>query len=59
MASADPATVRPLLAVAAAENVEALKASLLEAAGSAVKPVWLTVECTGLRSALTGRSARP
>jgi hypothetical protein len=44
---ADPATVRPLLAAAAAENVEQLKASLLEAAGSAVKPVWLTVECSG------------
>jgi hypothetical protein len=46
-ASADPATVRPSLALAAAENVEALKASLLEAAGSAMKPVWLTVECSG------------
>jgi hypothetical protein len=44
-ASADPATVRPLLAAAAAENVEQLKTSLLEAAGSAVKPVWITVEC--------------
>jgi hypothetical protein len=43
--NADPATVRPLLAVAAAQNVEQLTASLLEAAGSAVKPVWLTVEC--------------
>src|SRR5262245_1078836 len=45
--SADLATVRPSLAAAAAENVEQLKASLLEAAGSAVKPVWLTVECSG------------
>jgi hypothetical protein len=44
---ADPATVRPSLAAAAAENVEQLTASLLEAAGSAVKPVWLTVECAG------------
>jgi hypothetical protein len=35
--NADPATGRPMLAAAAAENVEALKASLLEAAGSAVK----------------------
>jgi len=42
----DPTTVRPLLAAAAAENVEQLKKSLLEAAGSAVKPVWLTVECS-------------
>jgi hypothetical protein len=45
-ATADPATVRPSLAAAAAENVEQLKTSLLEAAGSAVKPVWLTVECS-------------
>jgi hypothetical protein len=45
--TADPASVRPLLAAAAAENVEHLKTSLLEAAGSAVKPVWITVECTG------------
>jgi hypothetical protein len=43
--NADPATVRPLLAAAAAENVQQLKTSLLEAAGSAVKPVWITVEC--------------
>jgi hypothetical protein len=42
---ADPATIRPRLARAAAENVEQLQASLLEAAGSAVRPVWLTVEC--------------
>jgi len=45
--SADPATVRPRLAAAAAENFEQLQASLLGAAGSAVKPVWLTVECSG------------
>jgi hypothetical protein len=43
--SADPAMVRPRLAAAAAENLEQLQASLLEAAGSAVKPVWVTVEC--------------
>jgi hypothetical protein len=42
----DPANVRPMLAEAAAENAEQLKASLLEAAGSAVRPVWLTVECS-------------
>ena len=46
VAIADPANVRPSLAAAAAENVEQLKSSLLEAAGSAVRPVWLTVECT-------------
>jgi hypothetical protein len=39
-----PSNVRPMLAEAAAENAELLKASLLEAAGSAVRPVWLTVE---------------
>jgi hypothetical protein len=44
--NADPSTVRPLPAAAAAENLEQLQASLLEAAGSAVKPVWLTVECS-------------
>jgi hypothetical protein len=44
-ANADPTTVRPLFAAAAAENVDQLTAALLEAAGSAVKPVWLTVEC--------------
>jgi hypothetical protein len=43
----DPATVRPSLAAAAAENIEALKASLLEAAASATKPTWITVECSG------------
>jgi hypothetical protein len=44
-ANADPATVRPSFAVATAENVDQLTASLLGAAGSAVKPVWLTGEC--------------
>jgi hypothetical protein len=44
---ADPASVRPSLARAAAENVEALKDSLLEAAAAATKPVWITVECSG------------
>ena len=44
--SGRPASVRPMLAEAAAENAEQLKASLLEAAGSAVRQVWLTVECS-------------
>jgi hypothetical protein len=44
--TADPSTVRPSLAAAAAENLEALKESLLTAAGSAVKPAWITVECS-------------
>jgi hypothetical protein len=42
----DPSNVRPMLAAAAAENAEQLKASLLEAAGSAVRQVWVTVECS-------------
>jgi hypothetical protein len=46
VADADPAMVRPSLAAAAAENVKQLTESLLDAAGSAVRPVWLTVECT-------------
>lgn len=45
--NADPTTVRPTLALAAAENLETLKASLLEAAASATKPTWITVECSG------------
>jgi hypothetical protein len=44
-AHADPTTIRPLLAAAAAENVEALTESLLAAAGSAVKSAWITVAC--------------
>jgi hypothetical protein len=43
--NADPSRVRPTFATAAAANVDQLTASLLEAPGSAVKPVWLTVEC--------------
>jgi hypothetical protein len=46
VAHADPATIRPLLAAAAADNVEALTESLLAAAGSAVTSAWITVECS-------------
>jgi hypothetical protein len=46
-ANADPRSVRPTLALAAAENLETLKTSLLEAAASASKPTWITVECSG------------
>ena len=46
IANADSTTVRPMLALAAAENLEALKASLLQAAASATKPTWITVECS-------------
>ena len=45
--AADPATVRPSLALAAAENLDALTDSLLQAAASATKPAWITVECCG------------
>jgi len=44
--AADPASVRPSLALAAAENLDALKDSLLHAAASATKPAWITVECS-------------
>jgi hypothetical protein len=44
---ADPASVRPSLALAAAENLDALKDSPLQAAASATKPAWITVECSG------------
>jgi hypothetical protein len=57
--NADPTTVRPSLAVAAAENVEQLTASLLEAAGSAVTPVWLTRRVRRLWRALACRGASP
>jgi hypothetical protein len=56
VATIEPANVRPMLAAAAAENAEQLKASLLEAAGSAFRPMWLTVECSrrrGVRSMWT------
>jgi hypothetical protein len=44
--AADPASVRPSLALAAAENLDALTDSLLHAAASATKPAWITVECS-------------
>jgi hypothetical protein len=44
--TADPSSVRPSLAAAAAENLETLTESLLAAAGSAVRPAWITVECS-------------
>jgi hypothetical protein len=44
--SADPSTVRPRLAEAAAENVDDIRRTLLEAATSASKPAWVEFECT-------------
>jgi hypothetical protein len=44
--SADPATVRPRLAEAAAESVEDIQRTLLEAATAASKPAWVEFECT-------------
>jgi hypothetical protein len=43
--SADPSTVRPQLAEAAAENVDDIRRTLLEAATSASKPAWVEFEC--------------
>ena len=44
--SADPSTVRPRLAEAAAENVDDIRRALLDAATSASKPAWVEFECT-------------
>jgi hypothetical protein len=44
--SADPATVRPRLAEAAAESIEDIQRTLLEAATAASKPAWVEFECT-------------
>jgi hypothetical protein len=43
---ADPSTVRPRLAEAAAENVDDIRRTLLEAATAASKPAWVEFECT-------------
>ena len=47
VATRRPGKLRPSLAIAAAENVEELKESLLQAAASATKQTWITVECSG------------
>ena len=44
--SADPSTVRPRLAEAAAENLDDIRRTLLDAATSASKPAWVEFECT-------------
>jgi hypothetical protein len=44
--SADPATVRPRLAEAAAESVEDIRRTLLDAATSASRPAWVEFECS-------------
>jgi hypothetical protein len=44
--SSDPSTVRPRLAEAAAENVDDIRRTLLEAATAASKPAWVEFECT-------------
>ena len=44
--SVDPATVRPRLAAAAAESVEDIQRTLLDAATSASKPAWVEFECS-------------
>jgi hypothetical protein len=42
----DPATVRPRLAEAAAESLEDIQRTLLDAATAASKPAWVEFECT-------------
>ena len=44
--SVDPSTVRPRLAEAAAESVDDIQRTLLDAATSASKPAWVEFECT-------------
>ena len=44
--SVDPATVRPRLAEAAAESLEDIQRTLLEAVTSASKPAWAEFECS-------------
>jgi hypothetical protein len=44
--SVDPDTVRPRLAEAAAERVEDIQRTLLDAATAAAKPAWVEFECT-------------
>jgi hypothetical protein len=43
---ADPASVRPRLAEAAAENVDDIRRALLDAATGATKDHWVTFECS-------------
>jgi hypothetical protein len=43
--SADPVTVRPRLAQAAAEGLEGIRKTLLDAATGAVRDHWITFEC--------------
>ena len=42
---ADPATVRPRLAAAAAEGLDGIRKTLLDAATGAVRDHWVTFEC--------------
>jgi hypothetical protein len=44
--AADPATVRPRLAEAAAESVDDIRRALLDAATGATKDHWVTFECS-------------
>jgi hypothetical protein len=43
--SNDPATIRPRLAEAAAEGLEGIRKTLLDAATGAVRDHWITFEC--------------
>jgi hypothetical protein len=55
----DPATVRPRLAKAAAEGVEGIRKTLLDAATGAVRDHWVTFEMRRLRHAQAGRGSCP
>ena len=57
---ADPASVRPLLAEAAAASIEEIRRVLVETATGANKQVWATVTCKHCQRAgsLRGRAPR-
>jgi hypothetical protein len=57
--SADPSTVRPRLTEAAAENVDDIRRTLLEAATSASKPAWVEFACHRLWQPQACRGSHP
>jgi len=56
---ADPATVRPRLAEAAAESVDEIRRALLDAATWATKDHWVTFECSECGSRSRARTHLP
>jgi hypothetical protein len=57
--SRDPSTVRPRLAEAAAEGLEGIRKTLLDAATGAVRDHWITFRVRRVRIAQTSRGSRP